>query len=430
MGKRNFFGWLALALLCAGVGLAYYYYGVAPRTLRVAAPPAATQTTQFLEAMASALRKEGSRIRLTIVPSDSNEAIAASFEAQKADLAVVRADRALPSSAVGVAELGRFTALIVARPGSGIEKFADLRGRPIAELAPSRTGAGVFRELAQLNHFNREEFRPQEIGNLSAIGPAITAGKLDAVLASVPRGSTGILDELHAVERAFGAAPTFVPITEAAALAKINAVFKPEDIASGELASSPATPPSALPTVTFPLLLVAHRVESAAIIQDLCAQMFVIRPTLIAQYPGAARLAALDTTRGGAIPVHPGAATYYDASETSFLARYSDVLWLLLFGFSTIVSAVVWLMRRLFPSERELLRAEHAELLDLMRKVRDSGDLVALDSAESRFDEILASIATLAFEGKLDPSQKSAFDITIARLEKTIESKRQSLEHR
>ena len=429
MGKRNFFGWLALALLCAGVGLAYYYYGVAPRTLRVAAPPAATQTTQFLEAMAAALRKEGSRVRLSIVPSDSNESIAATFESQKADLAVVRADRALPSSAVGVAELGRFTALILARPGSGIEKFADLRGRPVAEIAPSRSGAGVFRELAQLNHFNREEFRPQEIGNLSAIGPAISAGRLDAVLASVPRGSTGILDELHAVERAYGAPPVFVPIAEAAALAKINSVFKPEDIAAGELASSPVTPPSALPTVTFPLLLVAHRDESPAIVQDLAAQMFDIRSTLMAQYPGAARLAALDTTRGGAIPVHPGAATYYDASETSFLARYSDVLWLLLFGFSTIASAVVWLMRRLFPSERELLRAEHAELLEIMLAVRATDEPDDLDRAEARVDEILASIATLAFEGKLDASQRSAFDITIARLEKTIETKRQLLGH-
>ena len=430
MGKRDFFGWLALALLCVGAGLAYYYYGVAPRTLRVAAPPSGTQTTQFLQAMASALRKEGARVRLTVIPFDSNEAIAAAFEAQKADLAAVRADRALPSSAVGVAELGRFTALVLVRPGAGIEKFADLRGRLLAELTPSKTGAGVFRELAQLSHFSRGEFQPQEIGSLSAIGPAISAGNLDAVLASVPRGSTAFLDEMHAVERAFGAPAIFMPINEAAALTKTNSVFKAEDIAVGELASIPLTPPVALPTVTFPLLLVAHRDESPAIIQDLTAQMFDVRSSLMAQYPGAARLAALDTTRGGAIPVHGGAATYYDASETSFLGRYSDVLWLLLFGFSTIASAVVWLMRRLFPSERELLRTEHTELLEIMRTVRESDDAESLDRAESRIDEILASIARLAFEGKLDSSQKSAFDITMARLEKTIEAKRQSIEHR
>lgn len=428
MQKRNFFGWLALAVLCSGAGLAYYYYGVAPRTLRVAAPPAATQTTQFLQAMASALRKEGARVRLTVIPYHSNEAISAAFESRKADLAVARADRALPSSAVGVAELGRFTALVLARPGAGIEKFADLRGRLIAELTPSRTGAGVFRDLAQLNHFKSDEFKPQEIGSLSAIGPAISAGKLEAVLASVPRGSTGIIEELHAIEKAFGAPPVFVPIGEAAALAKMKSVFKAEDIAAGELASTPATPPAVLPSITFPLLLVAHRDDSPAMIQELSAQMFEVRSSLMAQYPAAARLAALDTTRGGAIPVHGGAATYYDASETSFLDRYSDVLWLLLFGFSTIVSAGVWLLRRLFPNERELLRNEHTELLEIMRLVRESDDLPALARTEHRVDEIVASISKLAFEGKVDDTQKSAFDIAIARIEKIIDAKRRSVE--
>ena len=424
MHKRDFFGWLALALLCTVVALAYYYYGVAPRTLRVAVPPAETQTSQFLQAIASALRKEGARIRLTVIPYDTNEAISAAFELQKADLAAVRADRALPSSAVGVAELGRYVTLVLARPGAGIEKFADLRGRSIAELTRSKTGEGVFRELAQLNHFNREDFRPQPIRSLSAMGAAMSPGKLDAVFASVQRGSKIFLDEFHAVEHAFGAPPVFVPIGEAAALVKINAVFKAEDVAAGELASVPAAPGAALPTVTFPLLLVAHRQENPATIQELTSQIFDVRSSLMAQYPGAARLAALDTTRGGAIPVHAGAATFYDASESSFLDNYSDAMWLLLFGFSTIASVGVWFMRRLFPSGRELLHSEHAELMKIMQDVRETGDASAVGRAERRVDEIVARISKLALEGKLDEAQKSAFDIAIARIEKIIDGKR------
>ena len=428
MRKRDFSGWLAVTFLCAGGVLAYYYYGVAPRILRVAVTPAETQTSQFLQAMASAFRKEGSRVRLNVIPYESNEAIVAAFESGKADIATVRADRALPSSAVGVAELGRYYTLVLARPGAGIRKFSDLQGKKLAELTRSVSGEGVFQELVKLNHLNQETFKPLTISNLSEIDAVKSKGRLDAVLATAPRGSNAFLGQLRTIEQEFGAPPVFVPIKEAAALSKINAVFKAEDIAPGELASTPITPRLALPTVTFPLLLVAHRQETPSIIEEFTRQLFDVRSSLVIQYPGAGRLAALDTARGRPIPVHPGAATYYDASETSFLDRYSNLLWLLLFGFSTIASASVWLLRRLFPSDNEQVQAEHAELLEILKGVRDSCDAVALAQAELRIDAIVARISKLVLDRKLDETQRPAFDIAIARIEKIIEGRRQALE--
>ena len=430
MYKRNFFGWLALVLMCAGATFVGYFYLVAPQTLRVATPPAETLSTQFLQAMASALRKEGAPVRLTVIPYETNEGIVMALESKKADLAVVRTDRPLPSSAVGVAELGRYVTLVLTRPGSGIEKFADLQGRSVIELTRSTTDDGVFRELARLNRFGRDDFKLLTVSSLSAIDAALSAGKVDAVLVSAPRGSKTLLDQLRTVEHAIGAPPNFVPVKEAAALAKIKPIFKAEDIAAGELSSAPSMPDAALPTATFPLMLVTRRQESAATIQEFAAQLFDIRSSLMAQYPGAARLAALDTTRGGAIPVHPGAAAYYDAKEKSLLDRYSDLLWLLLFGFSSIASVGVWLVRRLFPSERELLRAEHAEMLNIMREVRARGDEQMLARAEKRVDECVARVSKLALDGKLEDSEKSAFDIAIARIETIITGKRQSGEQR
>ena len=75
---------------------------------------------------------------------------------------------------------------------------------------------------------------------------------------------------------------------------------------------------------------------AAASVQEFTKQLFGLRQALLAQSPAAGRIAALSTDRGAVVPVHPGAAVYYDASETSFLERYSDLTWLILFGFSSV----------------------------------------------------------------------------------------------
>ena len=75
-------------------------------------------------------------------------------------------------------------------------------------------------------------------------------------------------------------------------------------------------------------------------------QLFNLRQTLAGEYQAAAHIEALPTERGSPFSVHPGAVTYFDASETGFLEKYSDYLWLGLFGFGTIISIATWLFSR------------------------------------------------------------------------------------
>ncbi len=428
MQKRDLLGYLALGFMAVAMTAAIYYLGFAPQHFRVALPPADSEPAQLFNAMSAALKRDQSRVRLTTISFESNEAIVKAMEAGQVDLAVARTDRPLPRLSLGVAKVHEFVTLILIRPGAEIENFAALKGRSIGELTRAEAGAGVFSELAAFNDMQIEDLNIIPIKSREALGVTIAENKLDAVFLIAPRGSRAIGEAVRAVQSAFGAPPEILALKEANAIATRISALELAEIAIGELSANPPLPAAVAPTLKFPALLVVRSDMASSSDQDLTRQIFNVRNSLVAQYPAASRLAALDTERGASFAVHPGAAIYYDASETSILERYSDVLWLLLFGFSTIVSAAVWFLRRLFPKQREMLREEHAELTQLLQSVRTAKHTADLNEAEERIDSIVSGISQMSFDGKMDSEQQPAFDLLIARLEKNIESRRQWLE--
>ncbi|MBM3609706.1 MAG: hypothetical protein FJX29_14885, partial [Alphaproteobacteria bacterium] len=263
--------------------------------------------------------------------------------------------------------------------------------------------------------------------SISGIAEAVSNNKIDALFLALPRGSSILSTAVQAYRRAIGKTPAVIALTEAPSLALRNPAFAAGEIAAGELSGDPPLPAQAVKTVTFPLLLMAHRNLSPASVQELTKQIFTTRHALVLNYPAAGRIAALPTTRGSGFALHPGAIIYYDATETTFLSRYSDVIWLLLFGFSTVVSLGIALMRFLFPHQRELIRAEHRELTELVAKIRKARTLHEVEAVETRVDELVAALSDMVFEGKLDAEQQPAFDILVARIGEIATTKREAL---
>lgn len=425
--SRDFPGYMAMVFLALAAVAGVYYYGFAPHHFRVAVPPARSEPAELFSAMAQALKRDGSRVRLGVTTHDSNEEIVAAMESGKVDLAVVRSDRPFPRASLGVAQVQEMHTLILARPDANINSFADLKGHRVAEIGRVKSGTGIIAELMAFNQMKPGDIEFVDIYKPQALAQSISSSKIDALILVLPRGSQSIGEAIRTLTQAFEAPPTIVPLKEAAAIATRIPAMEAAEIAIGELSANPQLPAAATPTLTFPVLLVARQKLDNAEVQELTRELFNVRNSLMSQYPAAARLAALDTERGGNFAVHPGAATYYDAAETPFLERYSDMLWLLLFGFSSIVSALVWFLRRLFPERMHNMRSTHTELVDLLRNVRGTSDPAALDAAENRIDEIVVEISKLSFEGKLDEDQRPAFDLMIERLSKVIEDRRRIL---
>jgi TRAP-type uncharacterized transport system substrate-binding protein len=428
MNKRDMLGYVALVLSILTVIGLFWYNMFVPYSFRLATPPAEAEITRAVEALASAMTREKAHARLNIVHFESLGETLQALQSKRADLSLARTDQPLPSASLAVAQIHEFVVVLLADPDSKITRFSDLRGRKLAELTRSPRGSGVLQGMLAVNFMDEKSIEITKVEGLSEIGELTGEKKVDALLIALPRSSRNLSLAVHAFRQAIGKTPMVIPILEAPALALRNPAFAAGEIAPGELASEISLPPAAVKTATFPMLLLADRRLSSASIQELTKQIFNTRQSIIANYPAAGRISALPTKRGSAFALHPGAITFYDAAETTFLSRYSDVIWLLLFGFSTIISLGIWFLRMLFPHQREILRNEHGELIQLVKDVRAARRVEEIDKIERRVDEIAAHLSTLVFNGKINTEQQPAFDMLMDRISHIASERREELE--
>jgi TRAP transporter TAXI family solute receptor len=417
---------LVLALLTA-IGAAWYLIFV-PYTLRVAVAPAASEPAQFFTALAHALDREKAPVRLTVLAYPDTRQTAAAIDSGKADLAVVRSDLALPTSGEGVAILHQFMVVLAARPDAEIARFSDLRERKVGVFSQGPGNRTLFEGLAAFYGLTPETITIVPLVSPDEIGKATASREIDALFMAGPRGGRGINRAIRTFQETLGAAPVLIPIHDAAALVRTNPIFTATEIAPGEIRATPPLPAEASATVTFPALIVAHRSLSSKTVYEFTKQLFTLRQTLAGEYTAAARIEALPTERGSPFFVHPGAETYYDATETGFLEPYSDYLWLALFGFGGVASLATWLFSLAFPKRRELVRSEHAELVALMDAARTAPTSAEINKIERRIDQLVAQTSRLIFEGGIDSDQQPAFDLLITRLGAILETRRRELE--
>jgi TRAP-type uncharacterized transport system substrate-binding protein len=425
-GQRDPLAWVSLAFILATALAAIYLYGFAPTRFVVAAPPAGTELGDLFEAIAHALERERAEVRLRIVPIGSDDAITQAMHAGEVDLAAVRADRAFPASSLAVLELHRYMALMLARPGAGIKSLGDLRGRKVGKLAVAPEAA-ILTSILRWHRIGPQDLEIVGIERAEAIADAVRSSRLDALFVLVPRGSLATAEALQATARAFGRPPLVLSIPEAKPMAAGNPAFATAEVGVGELSATPLLPAQKIEVLTIPELLVARRQLSPRAVEALTKAIFALRPSLSNAAPAAGRIAGLTPTRGGAFEVHPGAAVFYNAAEKGVLDRYSDIIWLVLFGASSVVSGAVWLRRRLSPGQRETIRGRHAELVALMTTGREAGEPSELDQIERRIDAIVAEISEMVFNGDLDPDEQPAFEIAIARIDRILDARRHQL---
>src|SRR5215212_2020211 len=120
---------VGLALL--GLGLLGYQTLGGPTVLRVAVGPVGGEDTRLLAAAAQYLNRERAATRFRLVLTEGLAGSAEAIDDDKADLAVVRTDVAMPLKGQTGAGRGRGAAVRVGRERSGGAEVAELRGRTV-----------------------------------------------------------------------------------------------------------------------------------------------------------------------------------------------------------------------------------------------------------------------------------------------------------
>jgi TRAP transporter TAXI family solute receptor len=420
-----------VGLLCGlfVLALGYAVWQVArPEALRVAVGTAGGNDGQLLAAAGQILRRHGDNVRLKIVPVEDPGAAAAQLDRKEADLAVVRSDQALPANGQTVAILHRNAAVLLAMPGVKIEEIGDLEDKVVGVLRGSTVNERLLETV--LSHYEVPLASVTRLLlNPGDVAEAAKARRMDALLVVAPVPSPLVTDALSAIAAAGRGPATFVPIAEADAIAQRDPAFEKLDILKGSYGGTPPRPADEITTLAVTYRLMAHDDLSEATVTTFTKRLFEMRSDLAHALPQANRIEAPDTAKGAKLPVHAGAAAYFDNEELTFMDRYGDWFYIMAMVVGFLGSAAAAVAGRL-RSRREDQAERLEQLLRILRDTRGATDVLLLDRLEQEADDCFAETLATATHQEIDTARLTAFSLALDQVRLAIADRRRFLADR
>jgi TRAP transporter TAXI family solute receptor len=365
-------------------------YSALPTRLTVAVGPRDSEDYRIVSLLAQQLSAERRPVRLRVLVEDGVASAAASMEARKADLAVVRTDIKLPANGQTVVIMHSNAALFVAPTGSKLAEIAGLRGKTIGLVH----GTGSNRRMLEviLNHYG---IGADDVAKLmltpKEVGAAVSDKRVDVVMA-VGNTSGPILNEVvTAITKAGGGAPVFIEVPEAEAIAERMPVFDALEVTQGSFGGSPPTPAEAFTTLGNSHRLMARSDLSDTAIAALTRHIFTMRPAIANRVPLATAIEAPENDKAQVLPVHPGSLAWLAGEERTFFDRYGDWLYLGVMAVSLLGSAGALIFgtvaRRRADPQRERLK----RVLFILTEARNAGAPAAVHNLRAELDDLVAA---------------------------------------
>ena len=414
--------WLVLAaggFALAGITAFTVHYYAQPTVLKIAVGPPKSEDTRMIGAISGQLGRDRAPIRMRVLEKAGSEEAAAAVDNGEADLAVVRRDLAMPTTGQAVAILRRQFVVIMAMPGSGIEKITDLAGRKIGVIGRGRSNFALLEMILlqyDIHQVHAVPIDPDDIG----------AGLRDGVEVIFATGSlTGrtITEAVTLASR--DGAPKFLAIDESEAIEQRHPVYESKEIVAGAFGAS--KPGETVETIGLSYYVMARRSLGEDVVGEVARLLLALRPTLAAEFPAITRIEAPATDKDASVAVHPGAAAYYDGEQKTFFDRYGDMVYWIVMLLSLVGSAGAALAGYAKAGDRNKKLILLNRLLDLMKTARQADNVAALDGLEAEADEILATAVVDAEKNDLDQSAMAAYSLALDQLRAAIVDRRAAL---
>ncbi len=151
------------------------------------------------------------------------------------------------------------------------------------------------------------------------------------------------------------------------------------------------------------------------------------RENLVAEHSILSGIAEPDTDPDADIPVHPGAATYYNDAQQTFMDKYGDDIYLtpMVLGVLASVFAAAW--KFLGLGQRESQNTMLQALYHLPRRIRSATDEAELVRIEEEVDDILRLEVTKALDSDGTALDVPALTSAAHRLDNLIHHRRMTL---
>jgi hypothetical protein len=221
-------------------------------------------------------------------------------------------------------------------------------------------------------------------------------------------------------------APVLIPIENAGAIADKERAYESFDIPKGALRGSPPVPADDVTTLKVAFYIVGKKSLDNDVIADFTQAITRARRDVLAELPVLAQFKAPDTDAGAYLPVHAGAAEFYNGSQLSFLDKWGNVIFLtpMALGALATVLAAAWQFLRfgdLKPSTRAL-----DQLYALGRRIRLAESEVELAAIETEIDQVLSAQRAGAAEDE-STLDTATLNVAAHRLENLIHDRRAAL---
>jgi len=419
-----------LTLTLALTAIAYWYFA-SPTRFTVAVGPRDSVEARLIDAFAEALAHTRRDIRLAVVPFEDVRQSAEALRQHKVDLAVVRPDVFLPDNGLTLSILREEAVVVLAPKASKIEEMAHLEKKRLGVVTHHEADAPVLTTI--LAHY---DLAPPIITlvplGADEVEAAFTGKRIDALVfmaAPVGKEAAGLV---RSVLKATNRAVTVVPVKEGEALALKWPALTMMTVPEGSLSGRPELPEEEFKTVSVSYRLMARVGLDRGPVSKVTQYLFQMR-SRIARTALAINLMKApenETMTSAVLPNHPGAVDYFNREQESFMDRYGDWLWLLLFAGGGISSALAWMAEVFARKRRELVDEVLDRLTALISEARQAKTLAELDAVTTEIDHLVTHAIRYARQQATNTRAMSALILAIDAAREAVADHRRGLEGR
>lgn len=423
--------WLRIALIVGavlvvgGAGLFAYRWYARPATLTLAAGSVDGGAGKIVALLEGKLAQSNARVRLKLVPTSGPVEAAKAFSTGSVDLAVVRGDVGDLADARAVVVVAHPAVLLVAPLGSSWTDMSEIKRATIGVIGGS-ANAKLVEVLTREYNLPRAGVSFKELAPEDARS-ALAAKEVQAVLLTVPLTEKYLAFIRGLFPQNGRGGPEMISIESAGAIAERERAYEAFDVPKGTVRGSPAIPKDDLSTLRTSLHLVARKGLGDDLVGDLAEALMNARRELLTEVPIIALIAAPDTDADAFLPIHPGAAAFFEGTRESFLDRWGNAIFLapMILGALASISAAAWKFLRDGESkpEEETLDA----LYVLGPRIRAAGRQADLDHIEEEIDLMLRTQRHRARSQGGEEGDVTAINVAAHRLENLIHDRRIAL---
>jgi hypothetical protein len=317
-------------------------------------------------------------------------------------------------------------ALIIAPPGSTIDGVDKLKGRRVGVIGGD-ANAKIVEVLSKEYGLDRTKVFKDIV--LSDARKAIQSKEVDALLIVIPLAEKYLSLVKGVVQQGPKALPVLIPIDSAGAIAQTERAYESFDVPKGTLRGAPPVPDDDLTTLRASLYLVANKKLSADLISTLIQTIMSVRRDLLGEQPIFAQITAPSTDADAYLPLHTGAAAFYNGTQQSLMDKYGNWIYLtpMVLGGAVTVLAAAWKFLGLrAPASEGPLDSLYA----LARRIRKAGTEAELSDIEEEIDGILKAQRAKSARGDESAADDTTLNVAAHRLEGLIHDRRAMLAKR